>query len=100
MFSTNRPSLRDFALALGMALVFPGKHSRLSNLAIIGRKVAPIIVGSVALFFIAALIEGYFRQLVQSEFLRWSMAGGTLVLWTVYFVFLGRRSEDPEAAGG
>src|SRR5690606_1421164 len=49
-------------LTLGRAMVFPGRLSRLDELARTGRAVAPIGVGAVLLFFAAGLVEGVFRQ--------------------------------------
>ncbi len=77
-------------LALGAALVFPGRHTRLENLARRGREAALLAAGAVALFFAAALIEGFFRQLVQQQTARAAVAGATLVVWTAYFLFAGR----------
>jgi hypothetical protein len=50
-----------------------------------------MVLGAVILFFAAALIEGLFRQLVHSVPIRWSVAGATLLLWILYFGFLGRK---------
>ena len=85
-------------LAVGQALVFPGVHKRLENLARMGRKAGAVVIGTVLLFFIAALIEGYFRQLVPSVELRALMAGVTAVLWFLYF-YRGKpeRVDFPKA---
>jgi uncharacterized membrane protein SpoIIM required for sporulation len=80
-------------MVLGWSLVFPGRHTRLQNLAREGRRAAVIAVGSVALFFLAGLIEGFFRQLVQDLTVRWAVVGLTLVFWTWYFLFVGRSRE-------
>jgi len=52
-------------MAIGTALVFPGRHTRLRNLALRGREVAVLALGAVVMFLVAGLIEGFFRQLVQ-----------------------------------
>lgn len=80
-------------LVIGSAIVFPGRHTRLRNLALHGREVALLAMGAVVLFFIAGLIEGFFRQLVQDVTVRWALAGLTLVVWTVYFVAAGRKAR-------
>jgi uncharacterized membrane protein SpoIIM required for sporulation len=82
-------------LAIAAALLFPGKHPRSANLAIEGRSVAPVVVGSVLMFLAAACIESYFRELVPSTLARWLVAGSTLVLWLVYFVGRGRAPSAP-----
>lgn len=84
-------------LAIGMTLLFPGRHTRLDAMAQRGRRVAMIVIGSLALFFVAALIEGFFRQLVHDVTARWSLAGISLVAWSAYFGLSGRhlaRSAD------
>ena len=39
---------------------------------------------------LAALIEGFFRQLVHSVVVRGSVAAASALLWTAYFVLAGR----------
>lgn len=77
-------------LVFGMAIVFPGRHSRLDQLAIRGRQAALAVLGAVAMLFFAALIEGFFRQLVQDVSIRWAVVAATAAFWTVYFVRFGR----------
>jgi len=71
-------------------LVFPGRHARLAGLAVEGREAAAVVIGAVALFFIAALIEGFFRQLVHGELPRVAVAVLTSIGWVVYFIRRGR----------
>lgn len=78
-------------MILGTSLVFPGRHTRLQNLALRGRAAALLVVGAVAMLLVAGLIEGIFRQVVHDPAIRWSVAGITLVLWTTYFLFAGRE---------
>jgi uncharacterized membrane protein SpoIIM required for sporulation len=78
-------------LVLGAAVVFPGERSRIQNLILRGREVAMLVIGTVGMFFLAALIEGFFRQLVHSVAIRWSVAFGTLVFWVFYFLRAGRE---------
>jgi len=80
-------------MVLGNTLVFPGRHTRLQNLALHGREVAVLAVGAVVMFLVAGSIEGFFRQLVQDVGLRWSLAAVTLVFWTWYFLTVGRSDE-------
>lgn len=80
-------------LALGLALVFPGRHTRLENLAIRGRDVSTIAIGAVGMLFIAALFEGFFRQLVHPVAIRLTVAAVMLLFWGAYFAFAGRRAD-------
>lgn len=69
-------------LALGQALVFPGREERLAALARRGREAGVVALGAVALFFAAALVEGVFRQLVHAVPVRYAVAlGSAAVLW-------------------
>lgn len=81
-------------LSLGYGLVFPGRFRRLDNLALRGRHAGALAVGAVLLFFIAALIEGLFRQLVQDVDVRTAVIFATALMWLGYFGWVGRR-RDP-----
>ena len=72
-------------LAFGSALVFPGPLSRLEQLHARGREAGLLVVGAVAMFFMAALLESFFRTLVHDPVIRWSVAGLTAAWWIVYF---------------
>ncbi|NNG04672.1 MAG: stage II sporulation protein M [Inquilinus sp.] len=78
-------------MLLGQALAFPGRHTRMANLAIQGRLAARIVLGAVAMFFLAALLEGFGRQLINDTGTRALVAGTTAVLWAFYFIRVGRR---------
>jgi uncharacterized membrane protein SpoIIM required for sporulation len=78
-------------LVLGRALVFPGQHARLANLALEGRRAGQIVLGCVAMFLIAALIEGFFRQMVPQLGPRVLLAAFTAVAWAVYLTLGGRE---------
>jgi uncharacterized membrane protein SpoIIM required for sporulation len=82
-------------LTLARAIVFPGRHTRLASLALAGRDAAAIVMGSVLMFLLAGLIEGLFRQLVQSVPVRYSVAGATFVGWALYFALAGRKERAP-----
>jgi uncharacterized membrane protein SpoIIM required for sporulation len=78
-------------LALGQALVFPGRRTRLAALARAGRESGRIVLGAIFMFLLAGLIEGIFRQTVTSVPVRYSVAGITGAAWLAYFLFAGRR---------
>lgn len=85
-------------MAFGKSLVFPGRKSRLNALAESGKKGGILVVGGLSMLVPAALIEGFFRQLVTDAMSRWSVALGTAVLWSLYFLLAGRKSSNHEAA--
>jgi uncharacterized membrane protein SpoIIM required for sporulation len=76
---------------LGQSLVFPGRHARLVSLAQRGRRAGQVALGCVLMFFLAALVEGFFRQLVTSLPVRAATALATAGLWALYFGLAGRR---------
>lgn len=76
---------------LGTSWIFPGRLRRLDALARAGKRAAAVVVGSVALFFLAGLIEGYFRQLVTADLPRYLLIGLSTVAWIGYFGVWGRR---------
>lgn len=85
-------------LALGGALLFPGRHTRLQALAVRGREAALLVAGAVAMLFVAAVIEGVFRQRVHDPAWRWLVAAASLGLWSWYFFFAG-AGADARASG-
>ncbi len=71
------------------ALIFPTRQSRLARLANRGRQAAKIVIGTVALFFAAALLEGFGRQLITDMTLRYLIGTTMLVYWLLYFLRAG-----------
>jgi uncharacterized membrane protein SpoIIM required for sporulation len=82
-------------LTVGHALVFPGVRRRLDAVAEQGRAAGAVAVGSVALFFLAALVEGFFRQLVHDLTTRAAVALITACAWLLYFLPQRRRFAEP-----
>jgi len=79
-------------LVLAQSLVFPGRRTRLENLARRGREAGILLMGAVVMFFCAALLEGYFRQLVHAVPVRLGVAIATAALWGLYLGLAGRRA--------
>lgn len=77
-------------LIVARSLLFPGEVTRMESLKRRGREGALIAMGAVALFLVAGLIEGIFRQLVGAPAVRWVVAGGSFAAWTAYFALAGR----------
>lgn len=78
-------------MALGQALLFPGREERLAGLARRGREAGVVALGAVALFFVAALIEGIFRQLVHAVPVRYAVALGSAGVLFAYLATSGRE---------
>lgn len=81
-------------LVLARSLVFPGRFKRLQNLKLRGRDAGQIALGAVIMLFIAGMIEGIFRQTVQSITIRYMVAAATAAFWIYYFGFVGRRHTE------
>ena len=72
-------------LLIADKIVFPGRYSRLQSLGIHGRVAAQIVIGAVLLFFVAAILEGGFRQLIQSTLWRYAIGWSIGTLWLALF---------------
>ena len=84
-------------LLLGTSIALPGRHTRLQNLADGGRLASRIVVGAVFMLFIAALLEGFARQIIVSDTLRYVIGLSALLLWLWYFARSG--VEDSSDVG-
>jgi uncharacterized membrane protein SpoIIM required for sporulation len=75
-------------------MLFPGRYSRLENLALHGRLAGQMAVGAVIMLFAAAFLEGGFRQLVASTPLRFAIGFGVGALWLAYFTLAGKGQRQ------
>jgi uncharacterized membrane protein SpoIIM required for sporulation len=80
--------------SIGWAVTFPGERSRLEAVGEAGRRAASAMAGVVVMLFVAALLEGFARQLINSDLVRFVIAGLTLAGWCAYFYW---PREWPEA---
>ena len=70
---------------IGGAVAFPGARTRLASARVAGQRAATIAMGCVVMLIVAAILEGFGRQLINSDVTRYAIAGATLVFWLVYF---------------
>jgi uncharacterized membrane protein SpoIIM required for sporulation len=77
-------------LRIGWSIAFPGDLSRIAAAEQAGRQGAVVMMGVVVMLFIAGLLEGFARQLITSDLLRWTIALGTAAAWSRYFYRGGR----------
>jgi uncharacterized membrane protein SpoIIM required for sporulation len=80
-------------LVIAEKILFPGRYSRIENLALHGRQAAQMAVGAVLMLFVAAILEGGFRQLVASTPWRFTIGFGIAALWIAYFSLCGRKGR-------
>ena len=78
-------------LILAEKVLFPDRMTRLESLASRGKLAAQMAIGAVMMLFIAGILEGGFRQLVQATPWRFAIGGFTGLMWLSYFTFAGRR---------
>lgn len=84
-------------LLVAQKIIFPGDRTRLESLALYGRKAASVVAGCVALFFCAAILEGFFRHAVASTMGRFAIAALTAAFWLFYFTQFGKVKQDGAA---
>lgn len=70
---------------IGRAIVFPGGLSRGAAVQAAGRRAAAAMIGVAVMLFAAALLEGFARQLIVADWLRFVVAAVMLVGWLAYF---------------
>ena len=76
---------------IGGTLAFPGDKRRVDAMADAGKKAGTIGMGIIVMLFLAALLEGFGRQLINSDETRYLIATLTGLGWFSYFYLHGRR---------
>lgn len=72
-------------IRIGWSLVFAGNMKRLQSAAKAGRQSAQVVAGVVIMLLIAGLLEGFGRQLITSDWIRYGVAVLTGGFWMAYF---------------
>jgi len=83
-------------LLIAEKILFPGRYSRLDNLAASGSAAAALAGGAVLMVFAAGIIEGGMRQLISDTPARLAIALATGVFWIGYF--LSNRGSPGDGA--
>lgn len=83
-------------LHIGRKMAFPGKRAITVAAKSAGVRAAVVMVGVVLMLIVAALLEGYVRQLVTDTFSRTIIGGSIGVLWLAYFARSGRNRAGTE----
>lgn len=79
-------------LRMGQAMAFPGLDSRAYALREAGKDVGRLAIIAMLMLFVAALLEGFARQLVQDTSVRLALGWGIGGLWVLWFAS-GRMHE-------
>jgi uncharacterized membrane protein SpoIIM required for sporulation len=72
-------------LHVGRKLAFPGEQSRLEAIAVAGKDSGIVMVGVMVMLFVAGLLEGFGRQMISSDILRYGIGISIGVIWVIYF---------------
>lgn len=81
-------------LRIGWSIAFPGDRTRLAAAEHSGRQGAVVMIGVVIMLFIAGILEGFGRQLITSDALRYAIAAASAFVWASYFYRGDRRGLD------
>lgn len=81
---------------LGMAVLMPGQMTRKDALRVRGRDATKLLILAACMLFVAGILEGFFRQTVQSPVLRLTIGWGIGALWVFWLATAG-RGEDRTA---
>lgn len=72
-------------MRIGWSVVFPGEEARLAAATRAGRSAAIVMGGVIIMLLAAGLLEGFGRQLVTVDALRYGIGVFMLSLWLAYF---------------
>ena len=80
-------------LMLGTAVLFPGRFTRKESLRRAGRDAAKLAIVAAIMLVAAAVLEGFFRQLVQDTTYRYLIGWSIGALWLAWFTLGGRARQ-------
>ena len=72
-------------LRIGWAVAFPGGRDRLDAAVAAGRTAGTVMGGVVVMMLVAGLLEGFGRQLINVDEIRYAIGGFTGLMWALYF---------------
>ncbi len=78
-------------LKLGLAVLFPGQLTRRAALRAAGHDAVKLALIAAMMLVVAALLEGFGRQLIQYRTTRIAIGWGIGALWLLWFCMGGRK---------
>ncbi len=72
-------------LHVGRSMAFPGERPVMQAAAEAGRRASQVMVGVVLMLVVAAMLEGFARQLIDNTPGRFAVGGAMLLFWLTYF---------------
>ncbi|WP_296424024.1 stage II sporulation protein M [Yoonia sp.] len=79
---------------LGLAILLPGDLTRKDALRLRGRDATKLLILAGVMLFAAAILEGFFRQTVQSPTLRLVIGWGMGLVWLTWLTCAGRPHRE------
>ena len=83
---------------LGLAMLLPGDLTRREALRRRGRDAVKLMLLAALMLVAAAVLEGFFRQTVQTTEVRLAIGWGIGALWAAWLLLAGREPARQEAA--
>ncbi len=83
---------------IGRSMAFPGNRSVMAAAAQSGRRAAQVMSGVIVMLIVAAMLEGFVRQLVTDTQSRFVIGGFMLAVWLAYFLLVGKRRQPGDGA--
>ncbi len=80
---------------LGLAVLNPGNLTRRAALKEAGRDAVKLAILAGLMLIVAAFVEGFLRQMVQTIWLRLTIGWGLGLVWLAWLLLSGRK-EEPE----
>ena len=80
-------------LHIGRKMAFPGTRTVLAAARDAGQRTAAVMVGVVLMLILAALLEGFVRQLLTDTGGRLIIGSSLGMLWIAYFALAGSRQQ-------
>lgn len=84
-------------LHVGRSMAFPGERSMLEAVREAGCRAAQVMAGVVLMLVLAALLEGFARQLIDNTPGRFALGGFMLAFWLAYFFAFGSERRERTA---
>ena len=85
-------------LHVGRSMAFPGRMGVMEAAAKAGQRAATVMTGVVLMLVVAAMLEGFARQLIDNTPGRFILGGFMLAFWTAYLFFFRRDVAVGEGA--
>ena len=83
-------------LHIGRSMAFPGERSIMQAASEAGRRASQVMAGVVLMLVIAAMLEGFARQLIDNTQGRFVVGGFMLLFWIAYFFAFRRDAPAGE----